>query len=288
MSSLEVHSFFDLDTHNVSHVAIDRHTKMCAIIDSVLNYDAASGRIKTHSADEIISLVESLNLKVEWIIETHIHADHITGAQYLHSRLGGKKAISEKISEVWDTFAPIFNFQVQTDNDLFGYDYLFKDDEEYKIGSVTAKTIHTPGHTPACMTHLIGDVAFVGDTLFMPDFGTARCDFPGGDARQLYQSIQRLYQLPDSTRVFHNHDYTAPGREEYGWETTIGDQKENNVHIRQSTTEQQFVKVRTERDKSLSVPKLIIPSVQMNICAGSLPQPEGNNVSYIRVPINQF
>ncbi|MDE0713658.1 MAG: MBL fold metallo-hydrolase [Gammaproteobacteria bacterium] len=234
----------------------------------------------------IVGFVESRDYAVEWIIETHIHADHLSAAPYIRGWLGGKSAIGERISDVQEVFGGIFNAGIGFHADGRQFDHLFGDRENYRVGSIEARAIHTPGHTPACMSHLIGDALFVGDTLLMPDFGTARCDFPGGDAGTMYDSIRKLYELDDDTRMFPCHDYKAPGRDGHVWETTVGEQKKGNVHLRHGTTRDAFVRMRKERDATLSMPKLILPSIQVNMRAGELPHPEENGIRYLKVPID--
>ena len=282
----DVKGFFDPETFTISYVVTDPETKTCAVIDSLLNYDPASGRTKTTSADELIAYVRENNLECEWIIDTHVHADHLTAAPYIKAQLGGKTAIGDHITVVQNVFSKIFKEGQSFHTDGRQFDHLFADGETYSIGRLQGKAIHTPGHTPACMSHLIGDAVFVGDTIFMPDFGTARADFPGGDAGQLFRSIRRLLSLPDETRLFLCHDYKAPGRDEYAWETTVKQQREENVHVKDGVTEEDFVAMRTSRDKTLAMPKLIMPSVQVNIRGGRLPEPEDNGVSYIKIPVN--
>lgn len=279
-----VTSFFDDTTHNVSHVATDPETKRCAIFDPLLDYDYSSGRTATTSADLIVAHIEQEALSVDWIIETHIHADHLSAAHYLKTRLGGKIGIGERISEVQAVFGTLFNFGAEFGFDGEQFDHLFDDNEEYQIGNIKALAIHTPGHTLACMTHLIGDAAFVGDTLFMPDYGTARCDFPGGDASMLYRSINRIFELPDETRLFLNHDYLPASRSKHCWQSNVGEQRQNNIHVRAGITEDEFVTMRNNRDKLLVTPKLMIPSVQVNIRAGEFPPAESNGIRYIKVP----
>jgi glyoxylase-like metal-dependent hydrolase (beta-lactamase superfamily II) len=281
-----VTGFFDEATNTISYVVADPETKICAVIDSLLDFDQASGRTKTDSADKIIAYVRAHGLTCEWIIDTHVHADHLTAAPHIKHELGGKTGIGAHISTVQKVFARIFNEGQSFHTDGSQFDHLFQDGETYKIGSLEARAIHTPGHTPACMSHLIGDALFVGDTIFMPDFGTARCDFPGGDAGTLYDSIQKLFALPDETRVFLCHDYKAPGRDGYVWETTIGAEKLLNVHIKSGTSRDEFIRMRTARDATLSMPKLILPSVQINMRAGELPEPEDNGQRYMKIPIN--
>jgi len=281
-----VRSFFDEATNNISHIVIDPATKNCAIIDTVLDYDAASGRTNTRSADQLIADVKAQGLSVQWIIDTHVHADHLSAAHYIKSQLGGQIGIGEHITKIQEIFGKLFNAEAAFRVDGSQFDHLFKDNEVYQVGEITARAVHTPGHTPACMTHIIGDAAFVGDTLFMPDFGTARCDFPGGDAHILYHSIQKIFALPEATRIFLNHDYKANGRDVFKWETTVGEQKRENIHVHEGISEAEFVKMRTERDKTLSMPRLIVPSVQINMRAGEMPPAEDNGIQYIKVPIN--
>lgn len=283
-----VKTFFDEPTFTFSYVVSDPETKACAIVDSVLDFDYAAGKTDTASADEIIAYVQAEGLTVDWIIETHVHADHISAAPYLQEKLGGKLAIGEHITTVQNVFGKAFNEGTAFQRDGSQFDYLFKDDEPFKVGNIEARAIHTPGHTPACMSYLIGDALFVGDTLFMPDYGTARCDFPGGDAHTLYVSIQKIFALPDETRMFMCHDYKAPGREHYLNETTVGEERLHNVHVGEGKCEQEFIKMRTERDATLSMPRLILPSVQMNMRAGHMPEPEDNGQSYLKVPLNLF
>ncbi|QPL40122.1 MBL fold metallo-hydrolase [Erythrobacter sp. A30-3] len=278
--------FFDEATNTVSYVVHDPKTGEAAIIDSVLDFDAASGRTSNGSADRMIEYVTSNNLKVTWLIETHAHADHISAAPYLRERLGGKLAIGRDIIRVQEVFGKLFNAGTDFERDGSQFDKLFEDGETFRIGELEGIALHVPGHTPADMAFIVGDAAFVGDTIFMPDFGTARADFPGGDAGQLFRSIRRLLSLPDETRLFLCHDYKAPGRDEYAWETTVKQQREENVHVKDGVTEQDFVAMRTDRDKTLSMPKLIMPSVQVNIRGGRLPDPEENGVSYIKIPVN--
>ena len=286
MHKPEVTGFFDEATYTISYVVTDPETKYCAIIDSLLDYDQASGRTTTTSADTLISFVRQNGLTCEWIIDTHVHADHLTAAPFIRKQLGGKTAIGDKIPVVQRVFGEIFNEGQSFHTDGSQFDYLFKPGESYRIGNIEARALATPGHTPACMTHLIGDAMFVGDTIFMPDFGTARCDFPGGDAGTLYDSIQMLFDFPDETRMFLCHDYKAPGRDEYVWETTIGEQKRSNIHVKDGTSREAFIKMRTERDETLAMPNLILPSVQVNMRAGEMPPPEDNGIRYMKVPIN--
>lgn len=282
----EVKGFFDEATNTISYVVWDKATKQAAIVDSLLDFDQASGRTKTDSADVMIAFVKEAGLTVDWIIDTHVHADHLTAAPYIKSQLGGRTGIGEHIATVQKVFGEIFNEGQEFHTDGSQFDHLFKDGETYKVGNIDARAIHTPGHTPACMSHLIGDALFVGDTIFMPDFGTARCDFPGGDAGTLYNSIQKLFALPGETRVFLCHDYKAPGRDEYVWETTIAEEKAHNKHVHTGISKEEFVKMRTERDATLAMPKLILPSVQINMRAGEMPPAEENGKRYMKIPIN--
>ncbi|WP_420432175.1 MBL fold metallo-hydrolase [Hyphobacterium sp.] len=281
----EVISFFHDDTNTITHIVIDPATQHAAIVDSVLDYCAASGRTHTAAADELIEVARERGLTIDWVLETHVHADHLSAAPYLQEKLGGEIAIGAHVQDVQKIFSKLFNANgVAVDGSQFGR--LFEDGDTFKIGQLEAKAIHTPGHTPACMAYLIGDALFVGDTLFAADYGTARCDFPGGDARALYQSIQKLFALPDETRVFLCHDYLPANRSDYVFQTTIGEEKSKNIHVGHGTSEDEFVKMRTERDAGLAMPKLILPSVQVNMQAGHLPEPEDNGVRYIKVPLN--
>ncbi len=284
----DIQSFFDESTNTVSHVVIDPASRRCAIVDSVLDYDHSAGRTSTASADRIIEYVRDNKLTVEWLLETHVHADHLSAAPYLKQQLGGRIGIGDHIRRVQKVFGGLFNAEAEFRTDGSQFDHLFQDDEVFNVGGISARAIHTPGHTPACMTYLIGDTGFVGDTLFMPDYGTARCDFPGGDARQLYRSIRRILALPDETRLFLCHDYKAPGRDEYRWETTVGEEKRHNIHVHEGITEDDFVRMRTERDATLGMPRLILPSVQVNMRAGDLPPPEDNGTRYLKIPLNVF
>ncbi len=284
----DVKAFFDEATFTVSYVVKDPGSKSAAIIDSVLDYDPKSGRTDTTSADAIIAYVKEHGLKVEWQLETHAHADHLSAAPYIQKALGGTTAIGSNITEVQDVFAKLFNVEKGFQTDGRQFEHLFEDGETFKIGGLEVKAMHTPGHTPACMTFVAGDAAFVGDTLFMPDYGTARADFPGGDARVMYQSIQKILALPDDTTLYMCHDYKAPGRDEYAWETTVAEQKATNVHVGAGKSEDEFVAMREARDATLDMPTLILPSVQVNIRAGELPPAEDNGVSYLKIPINQL
>ena len=279
-----IKAFFDEPTYTVSYVVKDPGSKSCAIIDSVLDFDPKSGRTRTDSADEIIAYVKKEGLKVEWILETHAHADHLSAAPYLKAHVGGTTAIGSHIKDVQEVFGKLFNVEKGFQTDGSQFEHLFEDGEEFEIGGTTMRAMHTPGHTPACMTYVMDDAAFVGDTLFMPDYGTARADFPGGDARVMYRSIQKILALPDETKLFMCHDYKAPGRDEYRWETTVAEEKANNVHVGSGATEDDFVALREARDKTLEMPTLILPSVQVNIRAGELPPEEDNGVSYLKVP----
>ena len=284
--SPEVTPFFDEATNTYSYVVADPATGQCAIVDSVLDYDPNAGRTDTRSADQIIVLVRGRGYRVEWILETHVHADHLSAAPYLKEKVGGQIAIGENIVTVQETFGKIFNAGTEFQRDGSQFDRLLKDGDSFSVGSIPARVIHTPGHTPACMTYVIGDAAFVGDTIFMPDYGTARCDFPGGDAGQLYRSIQKIFALPDETRLFMCHDYKAPGRDDYRYETTVGEQRRHNVHVHEGVSEDEFVRMRTERDRTLRMPRLILPSVQVNMRAGELPPPEDNGVRYLKIPLD--
>ncbi|GGH38386.1 Glyoxylase, beta-lactamase superfamily II [Cribrihabitans marinus] len=284
----EVTAFFDEATFTVSYVVKDPDSDSCAVIDSVLDYDPKSGRTDTTSADEIIAHVKDNGLKVEWLLETHAHADHLSAAPYIQKELGGTTAIGAHITEVQDVFARLFNVEKGFQTDGRQFEHLFQDGEEFRIGGVTLRAMHTPGHTPACLTYVAEGAAFVGDTLFMPDFGTARADFPGGDARTLYRSIQKVLALPDETTLYMCHDYKAPGRDEYAWETTVAEEKAHNVHVGAGKTEDEFVAMREARDAKLDMPTLILPSVQVNIRAGKLPPEEDNGVTYLKIPINQL
>ncbi len=278
--------FFDEATNTVTYVVHDPETREAAIIDSVLDFEAASGRTSNGPADLVIEYVRKHDLDVTWILETHAHADHISAAPYLQERLGGKLGIGREIIRVQEVFGKLFNAGTDFERDGSQFDHLFEDGETISLGAIKGITLHVPGHTPADMAFVFGDAAFVGDTIFMPDFGTARADFPGGDAGQLFRSIRRLLSLPNDTRLFLCHDYKAPGRDEYAWETTVKQQREQNVHVRDGVTEEEFVAMRTGRDKELPMPKLIMPSVQVNIRGGRLPDPEDNGVSYIKIPVN--
>ena len=282
----DVKAFFDDDTFTVSYVIRDPDSNKAAILDSVLDFDPKSGRTATKSADELLAYVQENKLDIEWILETHAHADHLTAAPYLQDKLGqGKIAIGENISKVQEVFKGVFNAEASFKTDGSQFDHLFKDGETFKIGGLEARVLHTPGHTPACISYVIGDAVFVGDTLFMYDYGTARCDFPKGDARTLYKSIQKIFALPPETRMFLCHDYMPGGREAI-WETTVGEQKEKNMHIHDGVSEEEFVRMRTERDSTLDMPVLILPSVQVNMRAGHMPPPDDNDVVYLKLPVD--
>jgi glyoxylase-like metal-dependent hydrolase (beta-lactamase superfamily II) len=281
-----VNAFFDESTNTISYVVAEPQGKACAVIDSVLDYDPKSGRTSTASADKLIAFLKDHDLRVEWILETHAHADHLTAAPYIKEKVGGKIAIGEHIKTVQTTFKKVFNLEPGFVTDGSQFDHLFKDGESFPVGALEGRVMHTPGHTPACLTYVIGDAAFVGDTIFMPDYGTARCDFPGGDASTLYKSIQKLFALPATTRLFMCHDYKAPGRDVYAWETSVEDERKSNIHVHDGVSEADFVRMRTERDATLAMPVLILPSVQVNIRAGQLPPPEDNGVSYLKIPLN--
>ena len=285
MTHPDVQAFHDEATFTVTYVVSDSATQKAAIVDPVHDFDAASGRISTQSADAVIDFVRDRNLEVDWILETHVHADHLSGAPYVQEQLGGKIAIGASVGAVQETFKRIFNLEdLATDGSQF--DRLFADGDTFSIGSIEAHVIATPGHTPACVTYVIGDTAYVGDTLFMPDFGTARTDFPGGSAAQLYDSIQRILALPDATRLFMCHDYKAPGREEFAWETNVAEQRASNIHINDAVAKDAFVDMRESRDSELGMPKLILPSLQVNLRAGHLPPPEDNGTRYLKIPLD--
>ena len=285
-SRADVKSFFDEPTNTVSHVVHDPSSREAAVIDSVLNFDSASGRISHASCDAIVDHVESNRLKVRWLLETHAHADHLSGAPYLQDRLGGKLCIGRDIVAIQNVFGKIFNIGHELSGDGSEFDRLFSDGDRFSIGDIEAMVLQVPGHTPADVAYVIGDCVFTGDTLFMPDFGTARTDFPGGSSRQLYRSIRRLLSLPDDTRLFMCHDYKAPGRGEFAWETTVRAQREANVHVRDGVAEDDFVRMRDARDATLPMPKLIVPSIQVNIRGGRLPNAESNGTRYLKIPLD--
>ncbi len=281
-----VHGFFDPATFTVTYVVAEPTGDHCTIIDPVLDYDAKSGRTSTRSADEVLVYLAQERLTVDWIIETHAHADHLSAAQYLKAKVGGQVGIGEHITQVQASFKPLFNEDERFVTDGSQFDHLFKDGETFAIGELNARVMHTPGHTPACVSFVIGDAVFVGDTLFMPDYDTARCDFPGGDAAQLYRSIQRLLSLPDDTRLFMCHDYLTPTRDHHLWETTVSAQRKYNVHVHAGISEKEFVALRTKRDATLDVPLLILPAVQINMRAGHKPAAEANGISYLKIPLD--
>ena len=285
--NFKIKGFFDEETSTISYVVYDMTSKKCAVIDSVLDFDFSSGTIDYHNAQKIISFIEKMKLDLEWLIETHVHADHLSASPYIQKKLGGKIGISEKISDIQNIFGKTFNAGTEFQRDGSQFDRLFKDNDEYKIGSIKCKVINTPGHTPACTAHVIGNSIFVGDTLFMPDLGSARADFPGGDARELYRSIQKILSYPDDTLIFVCHDYPPTSRK-VEWVTTVGEQKKKNIHVKTSIGEDEFVKVREARDKTLNMPKLIIPSIQVNMRAGNLPPAEDSGDVFIKVPINSM
>lgn len=284
MKSPEIRAFFDEATNTVSYLAWDAASRKAAVIDPVMDFDLAAGTAAHDSVDAILAAARELGLDIVWTLETHAHADHLSGSPYVKAKTGARIGIGERIRDVQKIFRPVFNADdLKTDGSDF--DRLFADGERFSIGGLDVEVIHTPGHTPACVTYLIGDAAFVGDTLFMPDFGTARADFPGGDARALYRSIRRLLSLPDDTRLYLCHDYKAPGRDEYAWETTVGEQRTANVHVREGIGEDEFVAMREARDATLAVPRLLLPSIQTNIRAGRFPPAEANGVHYLKIPV---
>lgn len=281
-----VQAFFDETTFTASYVVHDAATKHAAIVDSVLDFDQPSGRTSMQSADLIIDYVRSVGLRVDWLLETHVHADHLSAAPYLQEKLGGKIAIGRDIQTVQETFGKVFNEGSEFARDGSQFDQLFDDGDRMTIGDIPFTALHVPGHTPADMAYIIGDAAFVGDTMFMPDYGSARADFPGGSARTLFRSIRRLLQLPPETRVFLCHDYKAAGRDEFAWETTIGAQRSTNVHVHEGVTEDEFVIMRKMRDATLGMPRLILPSIQINMRGGHFPEPEDDGTRFLKLPIN--
>ena len=285
MSKPDVEAFFDEATFTVSYVVSDPQTGRAAVIDPVLDYDSHSGRTATTSADRLIKYVKDSNLSIDWMLETHVHADHLSGAQRVRAELGGTTAIGAQVTAVQNVFKGIFNLDdLAVDGSQF--EQLFRDADTFKVGGIDAKVMATPGHTPACVTYVIGDSAFVGDTLFMPDYGTARTDFPGGSAATLYDSIQKILSLPDDTRLFMCHDYKAPSREVYAWETSVAEQRESNIHINKNVSKDEFVSMREGRDSTLGMPRLLLPSIQINIRAGELPHAESNGVHYLKIPLD--
>lgn len=281
----EVTPFFDEDTNTFSYVVKDPGSKSCAVVDSVMELDYAAGRLSLAGADKIIDHIRHHDLDLEWIVETHVHADHLSAAPHIQKQLGGKIGIGAAIVTVQDTFGKIFNVGTEFARDGSQFDHLFEDGDQYQVGNLICHALHTPGHTPACMSHAMGDACFVGDTLFMPDGGTARADFPGGDARILYQSIQRLLSLPDELRLFMCHDYQPDGRE-LEYETSVAAEKAANIHVHAGISEDEFVKMREARDATLGMPHLILPSLQVNMRAGHLPQPESNGTVFLKLPLN--
>ncbi|MDX2484040.1 MBL fold metallo-hydrolase [Antarcticimicrobium sediminis] len=283
-----VKAFFDEATFTVSYVVREPHGKACAIVDSVLDFDHASGRTDTTSADRIVAYVQQEGLNVEWVLESHVHADHLSAAPYIQDKVGGKIGIGDRITVVQDTFGKVFNEGTEFQRDGSQFDALFKQGDSFMIGQMRGDVLHTPGHTPACLTYVIGDAAFVGDTLFMPDFGTARCDFPGGSSETLFNSIQKILALPDDTRIFVGHDYKAPGRDEFAWETTVGEQKALNVHVGQGKSMEDFVRMRDARDATLAMPRLILPSLQVNMRAGQMPPADDQGDVFLKLPVNKL
>ncbi|HWT09164.1 MAG TPA: MBL fold metallo-hydrolase [Roseomonas sp.] len=281
----EVTAFFDAPTNTISYIVKDPGSDACAVIDSVMDIDYAAGRITHQSADAIIAEIKARGLRLEWLIETHVHADHLSGAPYIQAALGGRIGIGENITVVQEVFGKVFNEGTEFRRDGSQFDRLFKDGDTYSIGGMTAVALHTPGHTPACMTHVIGDAAFVGDTLFMPDGGSARADFPGGDARTLYRSIRRVLDLPPQMRLFMCHDYGPNGRD-IKWETTVAEERAHNIHVKEGVTEDEFVAMREARDKTLSMPRLILPSLQVNMRAGAMPPADAGGRVFLKVPVN--
>jgi glyoxylase-like metal-dependent hydrolase (beta-lactamase superfamily II) len=281
----QIQAFFDDATGTVSYVVFDMTGGYCALVDSVLDYDPKSGRTHTHSADRLVEFVQNQGLTAQWILETHAHADHLSAAHYLRKKLGGKIAIGAAITQVQDVFKAIFHLEPEFHPDGSQFDHLFHDEEVFHIGQLEARALAVPGHTPACMAYQVADAVFVGDTLFMPDVGTARCDFPGGNAHMLYQSVRKLLSLPDETRLFMCHDYPPAGRVA-AWQTTVADQRAHNIQVHDGVTEEAFVELRTRRDATLEMPALILPSVQVNIRAGAMPSPEDNGVTYLKIPVN--
>ena len=284
----KVKAFFDPQTNTISYVVRDPNGHAAAVIDSVLDFDHASGTTQTSSADKIIAYAKDEALDIQWLLESHVHADHLSAAPYIQEKLGGKIGIGNNITLVQDTFGKVFNEGTEFQRDGSQFDQLFDQADVFHIGQMRVDVLHTPGHTPACLTYVIEDAAFVGDTLFMPDFGTARCDFPGGSSQTLYESIQKILALPDETKIFVGHDYKAPGRDEYIWETTVGEQRRKNVHIGGDVKAEAFVKLRDERDAKLAMPKLIVPSLQINMRAGNMPPPDEHGDVFLKLPINKL
>ena len=284
----KVKAFFDPQTNTISYVVRDPNGHAAAVIDSVLDFDHASGTTQTSSADKIIAYAKEEALDIQWLLESHVHADHLSAAPYIQEKLGGKIGIGNNITLVQDTFGKVFNEGTEFQRDGSQFDQLFDHGDVFHIGQMRVDVLHTPGHTPACLTYVIEDAAFVGDTLFMPDFGTARCDFPGGSSQTLYESIQKILALPDETKIFVGHDYKAPGRDEYSWETTVGEQRKKNIHIGGDVKAEAFVKLRDERDAKLAMPKLIVPSLQINMRAGNMPPPDEHGDVFLKLPINKL
>ena len=284
----KVKAFFDPQTNTISYVVRDPNGHAAAVIDSVLDFDHAAGTTQTSSADKIIAYAKEEALDIQWLLESHVHADHLSAAPYIQEKLGGKIGIGNNITLVQDTFGKVFNEGTEFQRDGSQFDQLFDHGDVFHIGQMRVDVLHTPGHTPACLTYVIEDAAFVGDTLFMPDFGTARCDFPGGSSQTLYESIQKILALPDETKIFVGHDYKAPGRDEYSWETTVGEQRRKNVHIGGDVKAEAFVKLRDERDAKLAMPKLIVPSLQINMRAGNMPPPDEHGDVFLKLPINKL
>lgn len=286
--SPHVKAFFDTATNTVSYVVKDPEGQACAIIDSVLDFNYSAGSTDTKSADQVIEYIRENDLRTEWILETHVHADHLSAAPYLQEKLGGKIGIGDQITVVQDTFGKIFNEGTEFQRGGTQFDKLFGEGDSVMIGQLRCDVLHTPGHTPACLTYVIGDAAFVGDTLFMPDFGTARCDFPGGSSETLFDSIQKILSLPDATRIFVGHDYKAPGRDEFAWETSVAEEKARNIHIGGDASKAEFVEMRDTRDATLNKPALIIPSLQVNMRAGNMPEPDENGDVMLKIPLNKL
>lgn len=286
MRAPKVESFFHGDTNTVTHLVWDGENSRAALIDPVMDYCPNSGRTGHAFSNQVVARIRDLGVALDWIIETHVHADHLSGAQYVRKQTGGRLAIGFNVPEVQKTFAPMFGFEPGFPCDGSQFDHLFADEETFAVGGIEGRAIWTPGHTPACMSYLIGDALFVGDTLFMPDFGSARCDFPGGDAATLYRSIRKLYELPDETRIFLCHDYESPNRSGFVWETSIGEQRRTNIHIRDGVSEADYVAMRTARDATLNAPRLLLPSVQVNIRAGELPPADTEGRRFLKIPLD--
>ncbi|GAA4218433.1 glyoxylase-like metal-dependent hydrolase (beta-lactamase superfamily II) [Sagittula marina] len=284
----EVTAFFDDATNTISYVVRDPNGTACAVIDSVLDFDYPSGRTDTRSADQIVAFIKDKGFECQWLLESHVHADHLSAAPYIQQQVGGKIGIGDNIKIVQDTFGKVFNEGTEFQRDGSQFDELFVEGDSVHIGQMRVDVLHTPGHTPACLTYIIGDAAFVGDTLFMPDFGTARCDFPGGSSETLYDSVQKILALPDDTRIFVGHDYKAPGRDVYAWETTVGEQKAANIHVGHGASKDDFVAMRDTRDATLAMPRLIIPSLQVNMRAGQMPEPDDKGDVFLKVPVNKL